>query len=481
MELRAADADVKQYLNARIQSESRLVRLLAGDADLHATVIESIVNNAKGMFLLAQLQMDSVSKKNNRRDIRRSLLTLPQKLHEIYSDAMRRIQSQSQEDIDLAQRLLTWIVCAKRPLTLMEVLDALAVEEGDTDLVEEGIPDEDLMIAACAGLVTIDIKSKVVRLVHYTAQEYFENIFTLQFPRAQALITSTCLTYLSFEGLSAEYFSNNAFRDILARYPLARYAVQFWGEHARGDPEITLEDQILEFLENNSKASSWYRMSRYVDQGYDIPTSQVWGLHMAAGLGLSRILNAMIFSSPVDINVRDSAGLTPLHWAANAGHDAIMKTLLQHPDILPDAPSARGLTPFILAASKGHSSIVSLLLYRKDININIQTPSYGTSALHIAVDRSLVAVLQLLLSNPDIDVNIQTRARGQTALWRAADRGDTQIVRLLLQRPDIDLSITDSAYRQTPLQRAIQAGHSTVVELLTRAQVASIENGNDQQ
>jgi hypothetical protein len=48
-EIKASDGDVKQYLETRIQNESRLACLLRGDAELQATIVESIVKNAKGM------------------------------------------------------------------------------------------------------------------------------------------------------------------------------------------------------------------------------------------------------------------------------------------------------------------------------------------------------------------------------------------------------------------------------------------------
>ncbi|ORY10990.1 hypothetical protein BCR34DRAFT_484890, partial [Clohesyomyces aquaticus] len=391
MEIRAADDDVKQYLEKRIQNESRLVRLLTGDAELQATVVDSIVDNAKGMFLLAQLQMDAVAKKNNRRDIRRSLASLPQQLNDTYHEAMRRIWSQSEEDVDLAERLLSWIVCAKRPLKLIEVQHALAVEEGDVDLIEDGMPDEDLMISACAGLVTTDTKSKIIRLVHYTAQEYFEQIAPIRFPKAQAVITSTCLTYLCFSGLDLPALNRNNFKDQLDQYPLADYAVQFWGDHARGTPESLLEDQIIAFLENSARTVSWYRISRYLGQGYVIPSSRAEGLHIASGLGLSRTLDALVSSS-------------------------VVRTLLKNPDILANATNARGITPLSLAAANGHVAIVSLFLSLPSVDPNTRDTFYGETPLWKAVDGGHDDVVQLLLNHPHIDINSKTEVWGQTPL-----------------------------------------------------------------
>ena len=45
-----------------------------------------------------------------------------------YEDAMERIRSQSPEYRNLANQVLSWIICAKRPLTVVQLRHALAVE-----------------------------------------------------------------------------------------------------------------------------------------------------------------------------------------------------------------------------------------------------------------------------------------------------------------------------------------------------------------
>jgi ankyrin repeat protein len=418
--------------------------------------------------------MDSVAKKNNRRDVHRSLASFPQKLNDTYDEVMRRISSQSQEDIDLAERLLEWVVCAKRPLKLIEVQHALAVEEGDVDLDEDGIPDEDLMVFACAGLVTVDLDS-TVRLVHRTAQEYFEQILAARFPRAQINITSTCLTYLSFDAMYAENCPGNELKDQLERYPLTAYAVQWWGEHARGEPEVPLKESIISFLKNDSKVVVWYRISNYLRRAYDSPLpslSQVVGLHIAARFGLSRVVGSLISAS--DVNARDSSGETPLHWAARYGQETVVKELLNQPSCIADAISHRGRTPLSFAAANGHAGVVSLLLQRQDVDADAKDPFFGESPLWKAVDQGHEAVVRLLLGHPNVDVNCQNIPWGQTPLWRATDNVHTAIVSLLLQRADVDVNANDSIYAQTPLQRATADGNVAIVELLLRHPVIDV-------
>ena len=51
IEILASDEDVKLYLKARIGQERRLSRQLKGDTDLEETIVKTIAENAKGMYV----------------------------------------------------------------------------------------------------------------------------------------------------------------------------------------------------------------------------------------------------------------------------------------------------------------------------------------------------------------------------------------------------------------------------------------------
>ncbi len=61
-------------------------------------------------------------------------------------------------------------------------------------------PDIEDMVSVCAGLVTVDEESDIIRLVHYTAREYFERKQKDWFGNAETDITQICVTYLSLAG-----------------------------------------------------------------------------------------------------------------------------------------------------------------------------------------------------------------------------------------------------------------------------------------
>jgi hypothetical protein len=114
---------------------------------------------------------------------------------------MERIDGQVIDFKELAKQVLSWIICAERPLTTFELQHALAVEVGETKLNEHNLPEIEDMVSVCAGLVTVDKESNIIRLVHYTTQEYFEQTQNRWFPNAVVEVTTICVTYLSIQRL----------------------------------------------------------------------------------------------------------------------------------------------------------------------------------------------------------------------------------------------------------------------------------------
>lgn len=162
---------------------------------------------------------------------------------------MERIEVQKTGLRDLAKQVLSWITCAKRPLTTLELRHALAVEIAQSGLDIENLPEVEDMISVCAGLVTVDEESDVIRLVHYTAQEYFEQTWALRITDAQINITKTCFTYLAFKAFdSGSCPTDETFTARLQENPFLDYAAKHWGSHARGLPVESIGESALRFL-----------------------------------------------------------------------------------------------------------------------------------------------------------------------------------------------------------------------------------------
>lgn len=73
-----------------------------------------------------------------------------------YDETLERVNSQGVHDKDLAYRVFGWVAFSGRPLTVLELQYALAVEPGMTTLDPDNLYDEDLLESVCAGLVVMD-------------------------------------------------------------------------------------------------------------------------------------------------------------------------------------------------------------------------------------------------------------------------------------------------------------------------------------
>jgi hypothetical protein len=181
---------------------------------------------------LAQLHFELLSNAHSKRDILEALDALPKGIQETYDEIMKRINRQHDKDAELARRILGWITYAKEPLTTKQLQQALTITTGSTKSDEDAEIHEQILISTCLGIVTIDSKSNVIRLVHYTTQEYIERIRETQFPEAQAVIAKSCLTCLGFDMFMEGPPPGKSTKSWMSeRCLFTSYASLFWAEH----------------------------------------------------------------------------------------------------------------------------------------------------------------------------------------------------------------------------------------------------------
>ena len=262
--------------------------------------------------------------------------------------------------------LLSWIICSKRQLIITELQHALAVEVGEPELSKENLPQIEDMVSVCAGLVTVDEESNIIRLVHYTMQEYFELTQEKWFPNAITTITAICIAYLSYPIFDSEFCQTDAeFEERLRLNQFYNYAAQNWGHHAY--KVLILSQEAVGFLKSQPKTEaasqallvnkrhSWH--SRYSQEA----PRQMTGPHLAAYFGLKEAM-ITLSENGHDLNSKDSNGRTSLSWAAKRGHEAVVRLLLEKGAELEAKEDDFGQTPLSLAAGWGHEAVVKLLL-----------------------------------------------------------------------------------------------------------------------
>ncbi|KAJ7187146.1 hypothetical protein C8R46DRAFT_981437, partial [Mycena filopes] len=471
MEVRANDVDIQTYVVAQIKSSPRLSKHILARPNLRDEIISKISSTADGMFLLAKLHVGSLSTKNTIKAVREALENLPKDLHDTYNNALKRIQDQNDEDRMVAHSALTWVANACRPLTTAEIQVALAIEPNSQQLDDDNILDIEIIVAACAGLIIVDEQLAIVRLVHYTAQEYFDSIQGQYFPHAQILITRSLLTFLNFDNIITLSCTTQD-----SPPPLFDYA-QYCLVHAAGEPEVQLRNMVVDFLGRvkNIKHEEW--LSPPWDLLYwPEQCSPLW---VAAATNLVETAGFLLFQYPQE-EITEALQIASLY-----GHLQIVELLVANgasidaPGGLYESPMSEFVGDFspdsygrgtnfgnaLQAATIGQSVDVVQFLLDKRANVNTNLGHYG-NPLQAACIIGNEIIVGMLLEN-GADVNAWGGQFG-TALQAAACREQEIIVRLLLES-GADTNLLGGKYG-TALQAACVSGSETIVELL-------LENG----
>jgi len=396
-------------------------------------------------------------------------------LDDAYSTTLDRIREQRGNRVRLGMEALMWISCSERPLKVAELCDALAVEVGTVDLNAHHAPSIQTLLSCTLGLITIDEQSSIVRLVHFTLQEYLAAHDSL-FTTPHSMMAEICLTYLNFQSVCE---LPTAPGSIPSTMPFLHYSSCHWGSHARKDVIERVKLLALQLLQQDANHISAHILLReravdflsWEDRYYGRhPDLQGYtGLHCIAYMGIAEIAIAMVDMKVWDLNQRDSKGATPFIWAVKYGNSMLAKLLFEQGDFNPTLSDKGGLTPLSYAARSGDEGIVKILLERGDVSSDSPCGD-GRTPLSYAAQYGHDGIVKILLERADVNPDSSDES-GQTPLSYAAQYGHDGIVKILLERADVNPDSSDK-YGRTPLSYAAQYGHDGIVKiLLERADV----------
>ena len=176
--------------------------------------------------------------------IRQALAELPETLDETYQRVLREIKTAEGE---LAHRLFQFVAVASRPLRIEElaVLLALDIEAGPIPKFHADPRLEDLVdtvMSTCSSLFAIvdggENFGKVVQFSHLSVKEFLTSSrlaeasdiiprrFHISMTSAHTLAAQACL------GILLQLDKDVITRDGLKELPLAKYAAEYWADHA---------------------------------------------------------------------------------------------------------------------------------------------------------------------------------------------------------------------------------------------------------
>jgi ankyrin repeat protein len=391
-----------------------------------------------------------------------------------YDDTMKRIEQQSSFSQDLAKRILGWVTFSARPLTAIELQDAIAVEIGEPEFDQTNIIDIEEMISVCSGLIVVEENSNIAKLVHYTAQEYLKRTCKSWYPDVHEFLTDTCLTYLSFDNFGDPCLTQDGPKVQRGEYPFYQYSAHELGTHLH--KSLGKDSLLPAFIGNDAKVS---RCMREIF-GLSGTECGFTGLHLASLFGLEHIVEGFSHTGS-NFDIWDYLGRTPLIWAAGSGNETVVSLLLGR-GAHPNSATKESFTPLFYAAAYGHAAVVRLLIDGgADVNFknkSNETPVFfaakGGSGVRLG-PRSLFSmgdhalVIKLLI---DAGANLDhENVRHETPLHAAANNGHEVAVRLLLER-NANINSYHSNYcgleliPAAPLTAAARKGHVKITKLL---------------
>ena len=446
-------------------------------------------------FLAAKLHLDSLSSKTNVKALKKAIESLPNTLNQLYDAAFRRIDAQSEDDQAIANKALRWVAYAFEPLKIRMLCEILAIDSEANDLDSEASPPINLVLNACAGLLVVDGEIDIVRLVHYTAQDYFNTLSTTRLHNHHAAIAEDCITYLSYDSVQdpAQPTQSHSPYFNMGDYDLLSYASRYWASHVKAGPKNSLNILVDTYLARTPRVRLPGPRSKKLHWIFPESLIECSGCGIAACFGLHDALRRILENDTKQIDTLTYTGCSALHLAASHDQIMAMEILLEYgADI--DCKDQREATPLLVAIQTDSRAAVQLLLDRgaqtsledcDDIapfaavrldplipvlqtllnagaDINTRIEREGDTYLMWRVRCKDVETVGWLLQN-GASVNLQNR-EGATALHHASSRGSTDMVKLLLLN-NANPGIVDERGR-SPLHAGCKEGQSGVVSCL---------------
>ncbi|KAK4214235.1 hypothetical protein QBC37DRAFT_440338 [Rhypophila decipiens] len=211
------------------------------DKQARDSICDKVCHKAQGSFLWVTLAVGQL--KDNwhiKDDIEQVLDELPDGMESLYKRMVETIASQAAKPRAIASRILTWTVCAFRPLELAELNVGLSFEFGDfVDL-------ETTISQVCGNFVVVsEPKSKVV-LVHDTARHFLLHKsvglpIEIDYRAGHEYAAETCLKFVMDE--------KKKWKRTLSLFPFLAYAVTCWAYHiSQSPPQSGLISLVHDFL-----------------------------------------------------------------------------------------------------------------------------------------------------------------------------------------------------------------------------------------
>ncbi|KIJ40461.1 hypothetical protein M422DRAFT_256715 [Sphaerobolus stellatus SS14] len=362
LEITATPGDIQRFIEAQLKVNN--ISNLREKGDLEEKVITGIQKKSSGIFLLAKLHMITMQyilRKGQYKKIISALENLHDNFSKTYENVLERI-AQNPEDGSYVHWILSWILCAHRPLSMEELQCALDITEGGTGIDHKDFMGETYIISVCQGLVVIGKESGIVSIVHETAYEWLnQNMARAPF-LSEAKLAKACLSFLD-TNMKVSKQQQNLVQNLL----FTSYASGGWHRHIlkmEQDNEV-IENCCKLLLDNDKLPVIVKLLEKYRRWSEDYWDTQTKAFHICARLGLDKVLEYILYEAEFreyGPNMKDMNGNTPLAVAIMFGKVNVVQVLLDSGRVDIGTLNAEKQTPLHLAAQRGNIEVTQGLL-----------------------------------------------------------------------------------------------------------------------
>ncbi|KAL3421159.1 ankyrin repeat protein [Phlyctema vagabunda] len=202
--------DIEDYIRESINFLIDTRKIVIRRQILKEEIVVALMEGSKGMFLWVKFQLDDLCNAESDAEITSTLQNLPNDLSETYDRLLDRIVGVERQS--LVKRMFQWIICARRPLTVDELCEAIAFDIDDSYWDESKIPTDIFrLIRASGNLFVVQKESREIQLAHYTIQQHILDtknstgkFFCFKLQEANEIVGETCAAYLNFSDFETQ-------------------------------------------------------------------------------------------------------------------------------------------------------------------------------------------------------------------------------------------------------------------------------------
>ncbi|KAH6884909.1 hypothetical protein B0T10DRAFT_462602 [Thelonectria olida] len=471
----AAKEDVERYLSERVLELARKKQIV--HSGLHHQIEEIFRQRSEQSFLWVSFVAQELETKLVGQ-VEVSLGQLPQGLNAIYERILSQIDSKK---TNVISDMLGWITLAERPLSVLELCDALSSSPVNSDPIsddgDEHVHKSTNLRRTLSGEGGLGTRTQDgqrepddepqrpknhywnlrVTFIHKSAKDYLLNLpkadslgVKIQDPRQlhetifHTLIGSICKNLLDGDWNNLSEFHHSS------KDAIVLYALYFWDFHLEKLEDIAGAIQRHpHFFKKSVVRAKWAKLlSRNLREK---PNDPIPLLHLACNLGMYRFAACLLERKKVRIQLGLNRDLhqkwgeterTPLHWACSQGHADISTLLLDF-----------GADPSV--SDKTGMSALDQALIRGDLDVfrSIEETKRGRKLLRQARNSTLPMGL----------------------LHYAAVGGSEEACRTLIEKHGFDLESV--SFRRTPLASAIAWGNLDLARFLVSDLNAKTSDG----